>query len=340
MALFRFKGVSVQAALMATAMCSAVIIILTVRRGLAIISRWRTGPNAAPHFAKYALTVWAGNLTNVGLSLYSSVFLLGILVTDISQVGFYNAAVLPIGRLWTVMAAGMGTVMLPTLAEIGARHGAPGLARAWRAYVNVFVLVLLPTYGFVLVYATPLARFFFGEAYLPVSGLMRVYLALVLPGTFFVGTATINLFYATRRQGLVLLTSTIGGLLDIALLLLLIPKLNALGAILADGLSGLATSLLLFVLLKHRLPMLSYPIGFVLKIAGATFGAFTTAYWLVPPRSPATAAISMMLGAILFISLSRALKPLIHEDLPLKQFGPRLGQIAQWFGAPCGTYPV
>lgn len=333
LALFGWQGVSVQLALIASAAGWAVIIALAASRSLVKMSTWRTGAAQTPAVIKYGLTVWMGNLLNLGLTVYSSVFLLGILASDTSQVGFYNVAVLPVGRLWTVMVAGMATVMLPTLAEAGARHGAVGLARVWRAYVSLFILLLLPAYGFLIVYAHPLISLLFGAAYLPAAGLMQLYLGLALLGTLFVGTATINLFYATGRQTWVVVTSALGGVINIGLLILLIPRFNAFGAILADGLAGLTTGLLLFALLKRELPMLRYPAGLVLRVAGATVGALGVAYVIVPPHGSIYRTVpSIALGGLVFVGLCVWLKPLAGLDLPLERLGTRVNWIARFFG--------
>ena len=332
--LFAWQGPSVQGALIAAVLGWVTVILLALFRLSRRISNWWEGSAETPQVIRYGLTVWSGNLLNFGLSIYSSTFLLGILTSDTRQVGFYNAAVLPIGRIWAILVAGMATTMLPTLAEAGSRQGMAGSARVWRAYVSLFVMLLLPAYSFLIVYADPLIRFLFGEAYAPAANLMQIYLGLALLGIPFAGTVTINLFYATRKQGLVLTTSAFGGLLDIGLLLFLIPKFNALGAILADGLAGLATSLFLFVLLKRNLPILRYPLGFVFKIAGATLAAFVTAYLLVPPHEIVTTIFSMMLGGAFFLGLCWLLKPLAGLNLPLNMLGPQVVWVARWFGQP------
>lgn len=335
--LFAWQGPSVQVALTASALGWATVIALTLFRLSRRISSWREGRAKSPRVIRYGLTVWIGNLLNFGLTIYSSNFLLGILTSDTRQVGFYNAAVLPIGRAWTIMVAGMATIMLPTMAEIGLRYGEAGLARAWRAYVSVFVALLIPSFCFLLFYADPLVPWVFGDVYRPVAGLMQVYLVLAMIGTLFGGTATINLFYATGRQTLVVVTPAIGGALDIGLLMLLIPRLGALGAIIADGVAGLVTGLLLFLLLRRHVALPRYPFGLVIKITGAIFGALLTAHLLIPPHDRVSLIISMAVGGLLFIGLCWLLKPLAGEDLPLERLGPRLRWIALSFGNPQGT---
>jgi O-antigen/teichoic acid export membrane protein len=335
--LFASNGVSVHAALLATISGWVLVAAASAGRSLRIIGRWPSGFVTTPPSVRYGLTVWAGNLFNSGLSIYSSVFLLGVLASDPREVGLYNAAVLPVGRLWTLMVAGMATIMLPALAEVDARQGAAGLARFWHAYSCVFALLLVPTYSFLLIYAHPLVRFAFGETYNPAARLMQVYLALALVGTLFAGTVTINLFYATGRQWLVVVTSGLGGLLDLGLLLFLIPRMNALGAVIGDGVAGSATGAVLFLLLRRNVPGLRYPVGLVAKTAGASLGGLGLAALIVPPDQFASMLVSMAVGGALFLAFSYLLKPLAREDLSFNRLGPRVGQVAQWFGAPLGA---
>jgi O-antigen/teichoic acid export membrane protein len=332
--LFAWKGVSVRAALIASIVGWSAMGVATIGRSLRIIRRWPGGAVVTAPVIRYGLTVWSGTLLNSGLSMYSSVFMLGILASGPNQVGLYNAAVLPVGRLWLLMVGGLATIMLPTLAEVDARQGAAGLARVWRAYNCLFALLLLPTFSFFMVYSHPFVQFLFGKTYLPAARLMSVYLALSLFGTLCAGTVTINLFLATGRQALVLVGSAFGGLLDILLLLLLIPRLNALGAVIADGLANTATGVLLLVLLRRSIPAITYPFGLVLKTVAASLGALTAAYVLVPPNQIATTALSIILGLALFGGLCYLLKPLANEHLSLERLGPRFGQVAHWFGQP------
>jgi peptidoglycan/LPS O-acetylase OafA/YrhL len=113
-----------------------------------------------------------------------------------------------------------------------------------------------------------------------------------------------------------------------------------LGAVIADGLAGVATGMLLFALLRRDVPTLRYPVRLVLKIVAASFGALATAYFTVPPAELATTVASMVLSGTLFVALCYVLKPLAREDLPLQRLGPRVGQVAHWFGAPAETNAI
>jgi len=332
--LFAWRGPSVSAALVASVAGWVLVVVLGLHQLFRRLPAWKEGRDTLPALVRPALTIWAGHLINFGLTLYSSVFLLGVLTQDPSQVGLYNAAVLPISRLSTLLVAGMGAVILPTLAEAGARQGEAGLARAWSTYVGLFVALLIPALSFLTIYAEPLVLWVFGEAYQPAVVLMQILAIMNLVSYLLGSTSTVNLFYATGRQKWMVIASALGATLDIGLLVAFIPRWGALGAALADGIAGLLMPTVLFLLLKRVLPI-HYPFGLVLKLMGATWGALLIAYVVVPPRiSPFNMLLSIALGGLLFIGLCVWLKPLAGQDLPLERLGPRFGWIIQWFGKP------
>jgi O-antigen/teichoic acid export membrane protein len=328
---FAWQGPSVQGAVVAWALGWAVMVALALLKLRGRISGWHEGTAQTPRVIKYGLTIWVGNLLSFGLTIYSSNLLLGILTNDTRQVGFYNAAVLTVARMYTLLMAGVAGIMLPTMVEARARSGETGLARAWRAYLGLLVVLMTPSSCLLLFYAYPLTRWIFGDAYLPAAGLMQIFVAIGMLAALFAGPVTMSFLYAIGRQTLMVASSAICGMLDIGLLLLLIPRWGAIGAVIADSVTNVLIGFALFMLYRWYVGPWPYPLELVVKIHAAAFGSFLIAYLLVPAFDWSGLMISMSVGLLLFVSVCAWLKPLAGLELPLNELGTRAKRVAQWF---------
>lgn len=295
--------------------------ILTARAGAADLS-------AARRFGGY---VWLTNLATWGLTSQVDVLLLAALLSDSTQISYYNVAMLLLGRLYAVLT-GWTTVLMPATVDAYARAGNAGLARSFDMYMKVNLIMLLPPFVFVVGWASLLVTTLFGEAFAPATTLV-IALAIFNLASIIAGANVCHpLLYVANRQRVLFWLRLIAGVLNIALDIVLIPPLGAAGAVLATSVSNLSTHLIEFVMLRRWVGA-PYPVWFAVKLLGVSLLAILPAF-ILPDVGWIVLAIGGVLFAVIFFGvLGRVGLFSPQEYAIVSEVAPRLRTVLNWFVA-------
>ncbi|MGB8643944.1 MAG: flippase [Anaerolineae bacterium] len=289
------------------------------------------GPLALGAMRRFGGYVWLTNLATFGLASQIDVLLIAALLSDSTQVSYYNVAVLLSGRLYTLLM-GWTAVLVPSAAESRAAEGTRGLARSFDLYMKLNLAVLVPPLLFVAGWSGPLITLFFGKAYGPAALPLQVFAAFGCVSALAGANICHPLLYVADRQRALLWLRIVAGALNVALDLLLIPPFGAVGAVLGTSISNLAAHLVELGMLRQMIGK-SYPSAVALKLLLGGMLALLPSFWL-PDFDWLTLVIGGLLFASIFFIAIRVLRPLSGEDYAtLERVMPRVKPIVRWFTA-------
>ncbi|NOZ06116.1 MAG: oligosaccharide flippase family protein [Chloroflexi bacterium] len=301
-----------------TAMVAA-LIYLAYLRGLL---RAPAEPFPLGDVHRFGATLGVTNGLNYVLGQQADVMLLGFLLHDSAAIGYYNLAALLNLIFSSGLLIGFEGIAQSALSEVADR-GLDRLAQTWEALIKVAILLAVPALSFAALHAAEIVGLY-GAGFTEAARLLQVYLAFTVVARFFGGGTNTSTLYAMKRERIPLITRTVSGALNVGLALLWIPLYGPLGAVLATGLSGLATTVP-ETIITLRVTQARYPIRFAAKVLLASAGALVLTRPLAHPG-----LIPLVAGALAFILLFAIilalLKPLSVEDQALFQrLNPRLG---------------
>ncbi len=279
---------------------------------------------------RFGIYVWLTNLATFGLTSQINVLLIAALLTDNTQIGFFNLAVLLLGRLYSVLT-GWTAAVIPVAADAYARNAKSGLVHNFDAFMKLNMAMVLPAFIFVAAYAKPLIVFLFGDAFEPASNLLIVLAFFNLVSTLTGANICNPLLYVANQQRTLLGLRLGAGGLNIVLNLFLISLLGALGAVIGTGVSNLLTHLVELTLLRRHVEF-HYPAVTAFKLLLACSLAAMPVFML-GEAGLATLLIGSMLFAVVFVIVVRHLHLLSDDDrVLLMQALPPLQPVLKWLG--------
>ena len=261
----------------------------------------------------FGLVAWLTNLVTFGLANQSDVLLLGLLLRDSTQVGYYNAALMPLAKLSTLILSGWLPLTLPTLSEKHNIHSDTTMEQTFQAYLKFMIIMTVPSFLFLAFNGHMIVNTLYSDTFLPSVLIFQVYAGFSL---FFYllgpGLAT-NTLYIVGKQKYVLVLRVIGGCLNILLDVLLIPQLGALGAVIGTALSGSITSFIEIVLV-YRYTSFHYPFTFAIKTILASITAMLIVSLIFTVNNLALLCGAFILFIGMFLLILFVLKPLTNTD--------------------------
>lgn len=164
--------------------------------------------------------------------------MLGVLATDISQVGYYEQSQ-KIVKLLLTMITSLGVVMLPRMASIYAKKN-HALIQSYldKSFRYTYLLGVPLMLGLISV-VERFVPIFYGPGYEPVKGI----LVLISPVIIFIGLSNVlgtQYQIPTNKQKDYTWSVVTGAIVNFLLNLILIPKLNAYGAVIATVIAEFA----------------------------------------------------------------------------------------------------
>jgi O-antigen/teichoic acid export membrane protein len=310
LALFGSKGTDVSFPLLAQLagyLVSSLLYFFGARKTLGIPGK----PVMLIKVRQFGLYVWLTNLATLGLTSQVDVLLITTLITDSTQVSFYNVAAVLLSRLLTVLT-GWTAILMPTLADAHSRNGVDGLARGFNLFMKVNLAVLLPPLIFTIVWSGPLITAIFGEAFARSAALLAIFALFSLASVLAGANVCHPLLYVADRQSTLLWLRIGAGLLNILLDVLLIPAMGAAGAVVGTGLSNLLTHLIEFGLSRHLTGAI-YPFAVAAKLFGASALAILPIFFFSTSGLISLVAGGLMFGVIFSVAIW-FLRPLSDGD--------------------------
>lgn len=281
-------------------------------------------PDRARRYAAYGYPVAASLILALVLSSTDRLLLASFL--DEAAVGAYHAGYSLANRTLDVIFIWLGAASGPALVMALERGGEDALKHAAREQASTFLLIALPATAGLALVAQPLAELVIGPD-------LRVGAAAVTPlvaiSALFGGLTTYyfhQAFTLSRRTGRLLVAMTLPAAVNVALNLILIPRLGVMGAALATALSY-GVGLIASWAMGRRAASLPIPWEALARCGIAT-AMMSAAVWLVPAVGGAPELLAKaVVGAIVYALCAWALNASgvrHHGSQVLKTFQARL----------------
>ena len=169
-------------------------------------------------------------IPQVAMSIYNVLdkTMLGILVNDISQVGFYEQSQ-KITRLAITIVTAIGTVMIPRISNVNHKGDKQRLVKYIYGSFNLVWFLSIPIMFGLIVVADNLVPWFFGNGFEEVSLLIKV----CSPIAVLIGLANVlgqQYLVSTKKQNKYTYAVVASAVFNFLGNLILIPKYTAIGA--------------------------------------------------------------------------------------------------------------
>lgn len=276
---------------------------------------------------RFALAAWGTNIVGHLLGKQADILLMGYFNLPPSKIGYYNLAFTLNLALNTLLLAGLRETSLLGLSALHAQHGKRGLRQGWDLMVKLTVLVSLPMYLFVILFAPRLIPWFYGPDYLPAVGLVQSFFLFSLFARFWGGGANLTALYSLNQARVSLTIRFLTGGLNLLWDCILIPLYGAMGAVIATGGSNVCAIFLERTAFLRLLPTARFPWSCLGKLFLAGLGAGGVIYSLGRHAVgfPWLEGIGFILLYLLFLYL---LKPFTPQDGEVMARGN--AQLGKW----------
>lgn len=263
--LFKLIGPTVLVALSISVICSLLGVGFYLLQARIYLFKISVKSISLEYIYRFGLIVWLTGLATFALANHIDKILIGYLLQDTTQIGYYSIAATLLISLHGLLTSGWGITILPALSEAQAKQGLAGMTGVLDIYFKLLILLMLPSVMFLGCYASTFILSLFGNAYSPSIYLLRTYILFdILTIVFMGGVAGFSL-YVVGKEKLVLKLCVLSGVLNIILDFLFIPLYGALGAIIATGVSVALFSLSELIFTFKYVPI-RYPYRFIAKV--------------------------------------------------------------------------
>ncbi len=243
------------------------------------------GPQQRKEFRTDSLEISLISLLDAVVFQRAELFLLAAFAAD-SEVALYALASVLAVRLVGFLPSAVNGVLLQRFSSTTDLENQVFLAMRWVA------LAAMPMSAVVIATADPLCRLLFGDEFADMAPVLRVVAAF--SAVTVLSVAASSAIYAERRQRTILPRIAACAVLNIALALLLIPPMGAVGAALAAGATQVVATLIGFRLVTRELG-LQLPHG-DLRLIGAV-SAVIAALGLFLTTSLGEGIVALVVGA-------------------------------------------
>ncbi len=181
--------------------------------------------------------------------------MIGILGTNIDQVGYYSQAQ-KVVKIVLMIVTSLGTVMLPTMAALYAKGDNEGIKRNIKQAFRFIYMLSFPLMFGLCAIAPRFVPAFFGEGYEPVVQLM----ILVSPIIVIIATSNVigkQYLLPTNQQKSYTISIILGATVNFFLNILLIRFWNAIGASVATIAAEITVTVIQCKYVKKELPILT-----------------------------------------------------------------------------------
>jgi O-antigen/teichoic acid export membrane protein len=284
----------------------------------------------------FGLFAWFSGFFIFVLNEGSDVILLGWLLRDARQIGWYAIGSSLAFRPSSLVLAWMSLMGMSVSAKAHLANGVEGLARATEAALKLNSLSLIPTMVVVARFAPQLVTLLYSERYEASVPVTRVLCSLLAISGFLGYGIHAGVLYVLDRERT---TCAIFGGVAVVNMLLAVPLVTAFGTIGAAIATGLCSVLFASTCAIIGQPVcpVRWPWLFNIKVVLASLLGTVSTLW-VNPVTPAGLVLALVLWGTVFAASLLCLKPLTSADVkPLERINPKLGYVMGRFFA--GTTP-
>ncbi|GCF09134.1 lipopolysaccharide biosynthesis protein [Dictyobacter arantiisoli] len=282
---------------------------------------------------KLSFSAWLTNLASGALLKQISITLLGIFMVSYVSIGYFNLSFQLADSANVLLVAGFSGVGGSALAAAFVGNNAERLGKTWLTLIKVETLIAAPGLVFCLFNASTIAHILYGSAYDPVGPLLAIFLFFNLIVRILGTTIHQASLYVVGKARAVVIGQWTGILVMIGCAIILIPRLGAAGALIADGIAKTITGILLLIFIIRSIPrhqsreLLNFTVRVMLALALA---ALPTLLW--HPNDRLLLGVSGGIFLILCLGLLLLIKPLSSADTQMIQATrPRIARLLKLF---------
>jgi O-antigen/teichoic acid export membrane protein len=238
--------------------------------------------------------------------------LLTLLLPDSTQASLYDVA-FAISQLASLaMTVGLGGITLATSAKLAMRESEL-LDRFYGFMIRMTSLLSIPLYAFILFNATSVLFVLYSSKYVAAAGLIQGIAAFRIVGRLFGGPENAEFLLSRSQVSTLVGIGVIGALTNVGLDFVLIPKMNAMGAVIGSGCANVIVNVLGAVAVYKR-SSAGLQWRFWFKVVAATSTVSLVCNVVFPPSSFTSISLQVLAYFILSISLLVLVKPLTVGD--------------------------
>ena len=191
--------------------------------------------------------------------------MIGTIISDKSEVGFYEQSQKIIKMLLTIVTS-LGTVMVPRMANTFINGDSKKIQEYLKKSFNYVFLISIPMIFGIIAVANNFVPLFFGEGYEKVIILMSVIspILLIIGLSNVIGT---QYLLPTKRQKEYTISVVIGSIVNFSVNMLLIKKYGALGASIGTVVAEMVVTIIQFIFVRkdiHILDILKLSVKYIL----------------------------------------------------------------------------
>jgi len=274
----------------------------------------------------FGLFVWLSSLFIFVLNDGSDVILLGWLLRDSRQIGWYAVGASLAFRPCSLVLAWTALMGTPVAAKALLTKGLEGLGRMIEATLKLTSLSLIPIMLLVARFAPQLVTLLYSaryEASVPVARL----LCCLLATSGFLGFGLHGgVLYLLNREKTACAIFGGSALFNLLIAIPMIKSFGPVGAALATGLSSVVFASAAAIIGKSACPI-RWPWRFSSQVAFASLVATVSSLWITPRTGLELLLASLLWGIVFAVSLL-LMKPLEARDVePFEQINPRLAHV-------------
>ena len=257
--LFSIIGVRFTVALLATTISWLTIAGVLLAFDRRPISGWYPPGPLRPGTARQALFAWMASLVTAAAFPAFTTLGLGVLGLGRSALGFYFAASVIATRLLSLATLALGPITVSMAVRARDQADTRAVRRVWLHAQCVYLAVLLPVLGLAAINAEPIVRTLMAEPFLAATPLLRVALLFSLVAGAIGNVPSYWVLIGSGRSGLSLLAMTGSAVVNGVVLVLMVPRVGAMGAVIANGCAQVGAGVLLTGATVALLGRLDFP---------------------------------------------------------------------------------
>lgn len=233
-------------------------------------------------------------------------------LSSIEQVGFYTQAERLVRSILELTSA-LGVVMLPRMSYIHAQGQADQMKTYLNKSMKAVSYIAIPMTAGVIALTPQFVSWFLGPGYEPVEPLMMIISSILI---FISLSSVLGVQYLlpANRVNEVTISIVSGALLNLTLNFILIPKIAALGAVIATISAEFIVMAIQAYFLRIELNLVDYGKS-LMKYAFSALSMFVVVYFIGEKMNAHfyTNLIQMLIGVVIYFGLLTFLKDEIHD---------------------------
>ena len=278
-------------------------------------------PKLTP-IVKYGLVIWLTGIIQYLLEKDIDIYLILYFLKDNSLVGFYNIAFLITTNGGFLLLSSVSSLSLAILSKSYTKGGMNGLRESLAFFFKVSLVLSAPIFAFMIFQSDNIIICLFSSKYAAASELLIVLSFFYLLSAFAGGGFMVTALLPLNRERIVLYLRSGGGILNLILNFIFIPRLGIVGAVAATGISFFV---LIFVELCVVMKLSGFkpPLSFICKFMPITVIPASLTLFLGQSRLVGLVLCALLYGVVV-LKLALMFCPLEKHELSiLEGFTPK-----------------